>query len=134
MNRYKSREQAFIFIFEKIFNNEPVEELIELAREERIEDEVSEYAQRVFSGVYSNLDKIDDLINNNTNGWKFDRLAKPTLAILRLAIYEILFEDDIPINVAINEAIELSKKYCDTKDSSFINGILGTISKSIEKN
>ena len=56
MNRYKSREQAFIFIFEKIFNNEPVEELIELAREERIEDEVSEYAQRVFSGVYSNLD------------------------------------------------------------------------------
>lgn len=132
MNRYKSREQAFAFIFEKIFNDEPVEELIMMAIQERIEDEkVSKYAEKACKGVYSNLNEIDKLIDDNTNGWKFDRLAKSTIAILRLAIYEMLFEESIPINVTINEAVELSKKYCDVKDSSFINGILGTISKKI---
>ena len=74
--------------------------------------------------------KIDDYIRKYAKGWSLERMARVDLAIIRLALYELLFMDDIPISVSINEAVELAKKYGNEKSSSFINGILGNFIRS----
>ena len=76
--------------------------------------------------------ELDDVINKYSKGWKANRLPKVNLAILRLAIYEIKYLDDVPNSVAINEAVELAKKYSGEGDYSFINGILGSVAKGEE--
>lgn len=83
-------------------------------------------------GVSENLEEIDNNINDSCVGWSVSRIAKVELAILRLAVYEILFREDIPDAVAINEAVELAKKYSSEKSPSFINGVLGKIAKQKE--
>ena len=130
MNRRKSREIGFIIIFEKLFNDIDLNEIIEMAKLVR-EVEVSDLSIRLANGVYSNLEKIDDMIEKHIVGWKKERISKVSLCALRLAIYEMLFENDIPNSVSINEAIELTKKYSTKEDASFINGILGSVEKSI---
>ena len=64
-------------------------------------------------------------------GWKINRISKVSLALLRLAVYEMLYRDDVPVSVSINEAVELSKKYTVKDDTSFINGVLGAVAKSL---
>lgn len=130
MTRKKAREEAFILIFEKVFNDCSVEEILEIASEVR-DLEPDDYIKAVFSGVYSNTEEIDALISDNTVGWKISRISKTALAILRLAIYEIKFMEDIPVSVSINEAVELAKKYATGEDASFVNGILSTVAKSL---
>ncbi len=130
LNRKAAREQAFILIFEKIFNDIPCEEIIESAVDVR-DFETDEYCISVFSGVYENLEKIDVLISDNSNGWSISRIGKVSLAILRLAIYEVLFRDDIPTSVSVNEAVELCKKFATSDDASFVNGVLGTVVKKV---
>ena len=128
MTRKQAREEAFILIFEKAFNDIPPSEILEIAGEVRdlIPDE---YIEKVFFGVFDNLDKIDELISKNSVGWKISRISKTALSILRLAIFEIEYYDEIPDSVSINEAVELSKKYATKEDASFVNGILSTIVK-----
>lgn len=82
--------------------------------------------ERQFLGIIDNLDEINQKIKQNSQGWDIERIDKVDLAILRLAIYEMLF-DDVPIKVAINEAIELSKEYSSEKSYRFINAVLGKI-------
>ena len=130
LNRKAAREQAFILIFEKIFNDMSCEEIIDLAVSVR-EFETDEYCLSVFTGVYDNLEKIDTLIADNSNGWSISRIGKVALAVLRLAIFEILFKDDIPVSVSINEAVELCKKFASAEDASFVNGVLGTVVKKV---
>ncbi len=132
LTRKAAREQAFILIFEKQSNNETIEEILNTAAEV-MNFEVDDYVTGVFSGVYSNIDSIDKIISENSNGWKINRISRVALSLLRLAIYEILYIDDIPISVSANEAVELCKKYATTDDSSFINGILGTVSRKYGK-
>ena len=91
--------------------------------------EADDYVKNVFFGVFENIQPIDELISNNAVGWSIKRITKTALAILRLAIYEIKFYDEIPVSVSINEAVELAKKYATKEDASFINGILSTIVK-----
>lgn len=131
MTRKQAREEAFILIFEKEFNDYSLSEILELAEEVR-DIKPDEYIKYVFFGVFENLEKIDNIISKNAVGWSINRITKTALAILRLAIFEIEFYDDIPISVSINEAVELAKKYATKEDSSFINGILSTVAK--EKN
>ena len=71
--------------------------------------------------------EIDAAITPHLTRWTLDRISKPALALLRLAVYEILYNEDIPAGVAANEAVELAKKYCDEKDIAFINGVLGAV-------
>ena len=73
------------------------------------------------------MDEIDKIIDGISEGWKLNRIGKAELAILRLAIYEIKYDDDIPEKVAINEAIELTKLYCDEEARKFINALLGKL-------
>lgn len=129
MTRREAREEAFILIFEKQFNDDSTEDILELAKQVR--DIVpDEYVKTVFSGVYCNLDEIDSRISAAAIGWSLPRISKTVLAVLRLAIYEILFMPDIPDSVSVNEAVELLKKYAAREDASYANGILSTVIKT----
>lgn len=128
MTRKQAREEAFILIFEKEFNDDSLEDILSLAEEVR-EIEADEYVKKVFFGTFENIEAIDDLISQNAIGWSKKRITKTALAILRLAIYEIKYFDEIPVSVSINEAVELAKKYATKEDASFINGILSTVAK-----
>ena len=128
MTRKQAREEAFILVFEKEFNNNGTDEILETAKEER-DLEPDEYISRVFPGVYDNIEEIDGIISENSVGWSIKRISKTALCILRLAIYEILFEDEIPVSVSINEAVDLAKKYGTAEDAPFVNGVLGSVAK-----
>lgn len=128
MTRKMAREEAFILIFEKAFNDATVEEILEIAADVR-DLEPDEYITTVFKGVFENLDEVDSLISENAVGWKKERISKTALSVLRLSIFEIKFMDDIPVAVSVNEAVELCKKYATKEDASFVNGILSSIIK-----
>ena len=129
MTRKEAREQAFVLIFEKQFRDDSPDEILEYAKEIRGID-VDEYTKRVFVGVTENKDFIDEKISSNLRNWKIERVSKVALAVLRLAIYEIKFVDEVPVSVSINEAVELCKKFAVKEDASFVNGILGSVAKA----
>ena len=132
MSRRTERENAFIVIFESLFNDVTVEDVIESAKE-TLDWEDNDYVLSTSNGVIDNAAEFDELINNNLkNGWTVNRLSKVTLALLRLAIYEMKYVSDVPASVAINEAVELCKKYATDADASLLNGVLGSISKELE--
>lgn len=122
--RSEEREQAFCLLFQSLFNTDENFEIYE----ENIES-VGDYARSIALSVEEKKDNLDGLIEKYSKGWKVKRLPKVNLAILRLAAYEILFVDDVPESVAINEAVELAKKYSGESDYSFINGVLGALVK-----
>jgi len=127
MHRKAARENAFILIFEGVFrNDETAEEIFTKATEVR-SLEYDDYVKNVFFGVSSNADVIDGAIETSAVGWKLERISPVSRAILRLASYEIMFMEDIPAKVSINEAIELSKKYDDENAYSFVNGVLNAV-------
>lgn len=131
MTRTNARNELFILIFEKQFVESTVEEIIESAKESRDFSEDNDgYIVNAFKGVYENLSTIDEIISNNLIGWTIDRISKVSLAVLRLAIYELKYLDDIPESVTIDEAVELCKKYSTVEDSAFVNGVLGTVVRS----
>ncbi len=131
MTRSQEREQAFILLFEKGFNPElSLEDLRELSLEsEFIAD--SEFTVKLASLAIENVGEIDSKINEFAKGWTTSRITKVSLAILRIAVCEMLYLDDIPVSVSINEAVELAKQYASAEDSKFINGVLGSIEKSL---
>ena len=132
MSRRTERENAFIVIFESLFNDVTVEDIIESAKE-TLDWEDNDYVLSTSNGVIDNTAEFDELININLkNGWTVNRLSKVTHALLRLAIYEMKYVSDVPASVAINEAVELCKKYATDADASLLNGVLGSISKELE--
>lgn len=90
------------------------------------------YSEQVSLGVKAHASEIDQLIGEHAVGWSLDRIARVDLSILRVAIYEMLYREDVPNGAAINEAVELAKRYGGEKSFAFINGILGTIAKQQE--
>ncbi len=133
MTRHEARELAFVLIFEKSFQEEvSIIELIENALELEIFP-TNAFAENLAKKVYANLDEIDALINENLVGWSAKRISRVSRAILRLAVCELLYSENMPVGVAINEAVEIAKKYATTDDASYVNGVLGTIAKKIKK-
>ena len=131
MNRKTARENAFILLFEKaIKNDETFEEIFSKATEER-KLEVDDYVRKVFFGNAENERIIDMKIDECLVGWKKERVSYVAKAVLKLSAYELMFMEDIPVKVSINEAIELSKKYDDDKAYVFVNGVLNKIADSI---
>lgn len=116
-SRRDAREEAFKFLFQ-IDINEPSKQNFH-----------SKFIKQLVSGVEEHKEKIDQLIEKYLVNWTLDRISLVDKTILRIAIYEILFEEDIPFAVSINEAVELAHKYGDEKSSKFINGILSNIIK-----
>jgi len=129
MTRREAREQALCIVFERLFRTEPLPEIIALAKEAR-ELDSDPFIEKLAVGVFEHIDEIDLSIEKYSIGWNKERLSRVVLSILRLCIYEMNFEDNIPISVSINEAVELAKKYAGDGDSAFINGILGTIART----
>ena len=129
MTRREAREQALCLIFERLFQAEPVPEIIELAKEAR-ELDPDPFTEQLAVGVFEHIEDIDGRIEKYSIGWNKDRISRVVLSILRLCIYEMTFEENIPISVSINEAVELAKKYAGEGDAAFINGILGTIART----
>ncbi len=134
MSRTVARESAFKIIFETAFQSDNPDDLYERFIESQegkldISNEDQSYIKEVINGIYENLNAIDEKIKLHLKDWSFDRISKIDLAILRLAIFEILYRDDIPEKVSVNEAVELAKQYSEDSSASFINGILAEIIK-----
>ena len=130
MSRKKSREFVMKLIYQMELQREDREEQLaySLAESDTIFSEKDlDYVHDVIRGVFLHVDTLDAAVEQNAKGWKLQRISKIDLSILRLCIYEIKFRDDIPLNVSINEAVELAKKYGSSDSSSFINGILSNV-------
>jgi len=132
MKRSAIRELAFQFIYSlEIQKTEELDEQIELYLDcnEIEEDEAKEYIKDVIFGIKENINEIQGLIEKNLKAdWKIDRISKIDLSLLKLAIYEIKYKE-IPYKVAINECLELSKKYGEESSKNFVNGILASVVK-----
>ena len=132
MTRSELRKNIFKIIFRLEFHqDEAMEEQLKLRLEELEAEGVEEaelsYIGRKAQAIIDCIDELDEAIGTHSKGWKVDRLGKTELAILRLAAYEILKDEDIPKSVAINEAVELAKMYSSDEAPRFINGILAKL-------
>lgn len=132
MGRREQREQIFKLVFQFEFNDKtemPEQMKLYLEQEEIQSEKDCTYISDKFEKIQEKLSEIDGLINEQTVGWKTERMGKVDLAIIRLAVYEIKYDDSVPVSVAINEAVELAKKFGQDESSSFVNGVLAKFSK-----
>lgn len=129
--KMSAREQAFIIVFEKSFNDEvSFDELIEFSAGcENLT--VSEKAKRMIAGVQDNFDEIDGIIESHLNNWKMSRISKVALAVLRIGVYELAFSKNTPVGVVISEGVNICGKYGTDEDKSFVNGVLGSVARDV---
>ena len=147
MSRTTARIAAMQMIFEKVSGGQGGEETLKMVYDELRENGLSpeagipesdpdqedrKYISDTFQGVLEHLDEIDALLAQTAKGWTLDRMSLVDLTVLRLAVYEILHNPDVPDRVAVSEALELTERYSDPDDKSFVNGILGTIVRQKE--
>ena len=130
MSRREIREQIFTFLFRvEFYTQEELSEQFALFREElgQIRPENLEYIENKIQKIVEVLEQLDAVINEAAEKWKTTRMGKADLTIIRLAVYEMRYEDDIPVAVAINEAVELAKKFGTDESPKFVNGILAKL-------
>jgi len=130
MSRREIREQIFKLLFRaEFYEGEELEEQCLLFFEELGQEDAkdTEYIQSKYEDVLSHITEIDAMVNEVAQGWKTSRMGKVDLTLIRLAVYEMKFEEDVPQGVAINEAVELAKSYGTDDSSSFVNGILAKL-------
>ena len=134
MTRKEARENCFKLLFEyevqKLTAGEALELFYELTEDVKGQ---TDYIDNTVKTAIENVDAIDAIIEKFSKGWKVSRLAKVTLAVLRVAICEIMYMDDIADSIAINEAVEIAKIYGDEKSPKFVNGVLSSVYKSKEQ-
>lgn len=132
MKRRDAREEVFRLLFETEFHGEmSPEEIYGLAMEDR-DFENDGYIRETYYGVREKLEEIDTMIARHANGWRTDRIAPVSRNILRLCVYEMKWGKDVPVVVALNEAIELDKKFDDPKAKAFVNGVLNGVKDELE--
>jgi N utilization substance protein B len=133
MGRHEQREQVFLLLFQAEFHRPE-----DMPRQMRLYLEGNEafaslkdadYVESRCSAILEKIPELDKLIDDNTTGWNTTRMGKVELTVLRLATYEIVFDDDIPGGVAIDEAVEIAKKYGQDNSGAFVNAILAKIMK-----
>ncbi len=141
MKRHELREQIFRLLFRASFHSsEDMEEQKALFAEDIpaedtgvvIEEEAVKIITERCSRIQEKISEIDRILNENTEGWDTERMGKVELSVLRLAVYEILYDEDIPVSVAINEAVDIAKKYGQESSGAFVNAILGKVAKADE--
>ena len=137
MRRSELREHIFKLLFMKEFNSEE-----EMTSEQlplyfdglsELSEKDQKYMQEKFDKVTEHLEEIDGILNGISKGWKTKRMSRVDLTALRLAVYEMKYDEDVPTGVAINEAVKLAKHYGGETSGSFVNGILGKIAGEEEK-
>jgi transcription antitermination protein NusB len=128
--RRKARELALQMLFQHDMSGNQAAEIIATFEElQKSKPNTREFATKIFQGTIGNLEKIDDMIQNQAENWRLSRMAAVDRNIIRMSVYEFLHETDTPKLVVIDEAIEIAKKYGTQKSSQFINGILDGILK-----
>ena len=147
MSRTTARAAAMQMIFEKISGGQGGEDTLKMVYDELREDglpgvatigrkepdaEDRKYITAALEGVLAHQDEIDGMIEKTAKGWPLDRMSLVDLTILRLAVWEILYAEDVPGSVSIAEAMELTERFSDPEDKSFVNGILGTVLREFE--
>ena len=133
LKRREAREIVVGLLFETEFRSEESYGEIYAVSVENREIPNDEYVKKAYFTINENREEIDGLIGKYSKGWKTNRMTKISRSILRLCIYEMLYEKDIPYSVSINEAVELTKKFDDEKARSFINGILNSVKAELEQ-
>lgn len=130
MSRREIREQIFKLLFRaEFYEKEEMSEQLSLFFEEldQRKEKDTDYIQKKYEDIMAHLAEIDAMINEVAEGWKTSRMGKVDLTLIRLATYELKYEEDIPTGVAINEAVELAKAYGTDDSASFVNGILAKL-------
>lgn len=130
MRRREQREHIFKLLFMTQFNSGeemPGQVSLYLEGIEALEDKDQEYMKEKYNCVLEHLDEIDGVLNEYSRGWKTSRMNRVDLTALRLAVYEMKYESDVPVGVAINEAVEIAKCFGGETSGSFVNGVLGKI-------
>jgi N utilization substance protein B len=134
MSRKSAREYAYKLVFEYIFDRDaqtPTKD--QIFQDPNLTKIDADYINNVYEGIQAHFDEIIETISRNAKNFKIDRIFKPDLAALMLAIYEMQYIDDIPLNVSISEAVELVKEYSTDKSYQFVNGVLAGVYKELNK-
>lgn len=131
MKRSEVREAVFFLTFEKFFSDADADGIVDIAREADL-FEVNEDVERLFKAVDEKASELDGIIAKFSEKRQFSRIPRVSAAILRIAVYEILYDDKVPGNVAISEAVILAKKFAFEQDVQFVNGLLGAFFRSID--
>ena len=119
-----------MIVFEKSFHDDPIPDIIEAALLAR-DFETDAFTEKLSGGVGERLEELDQVIETYAVGWSKSRISKVALSILRISIYELKhMEEDVPVSVSINEAVELAKKFATDEDAAYVNGILGSFAKA----
>ena len=133
--RTLSREIALKILYASDVSNESITARSEdfWSNEEEVDGNVKEFADLIISGVEGHLSELDEVISKYASNWTIERMATIDRNVLRMATFELLFSDDVPPKVAINEAIDIAKKFGDKDSGKFVNGVLDKIKKTEEK-
>ena len=132
MTRGEIRDSAFKLVFEQLLRDDDINELYEIA-EEIDEITVNDEVKKIVEGTLDHAEELDGIISKYSKSRSISRISKLNLAILRIAMYESLYDDNTPMNAAISEAIKLSMTYTYKEDTAFINGVLGAFSRDSQK-
>ena len=131
--RSEARDAAFTQVFQMDMHEDDMDVIFSELLNERPECETNlGYIRQIIDGVSEHWEELEDIIKKNLKqGWTLARISKTSLAIMKLAIFEMKYVDDVPAKVAINEAVELAKRYGDEGEANFVNGLLGSVYKEI---
>lgn len=131
--RREVRQAAFLLSFEKLFLDDDLDKIFETAEELEEFITVDDEVKALVRGIFDKQEELDGIIAKYSDKRAVSRIPKVDLSVLRLAIYEALYDEKVPVNVAISEAVALTEKYALEPDISFVNGVLGSFSKDIKK-
>lgn len=132
--RRQARECALQVLFQRDFRDIEISEACELFwRGHEVPEDVREFADRLIEGVWQNIAEVDSLIKKHSTNWRLDRMPAVDRNILRLAVYELIFEREIAPSVTLNEAIEIAKRFGTEESASFVNGVLDPIAHSLSE-
>lgn len=130
MTRNEAREILMQMMYEMDAAKNMNPEAAAMLAEDRLSGNHIERGKKLLSGIIENIESIDEEINKHSKSWKTNRMPKVDLAVIRLAVGELKYADDVPDAVAINEAINLAKKYSTEQSSRYVHGVLGAIAKN----
>ncbi len=130
MSHTVSREIAMKRLYaETVGGVDSMEDALEQSEREALSEEDALFSDRLYEGVHAHIEEIDNEISAHAKDWSIGRIAKVDLSILRIAVYELLYEPGIPVGATVNEAVELAKEFGGEKSAGFINGVLGAVAK-----
>lgn len=129
MTRREARKEAFCLLFEQAVSGEAMEAIIQAANEAR-DLAPDPFSEALAYGAEEHLPQLDQIIAENLKGWSLRRLSKVEVSLLRMAVFELLYQRQTPVSVVINEAVELAKTYGGQGDASYVNGVLGSVAKA----